>query len=263
MGAYDILSGRYRQKSTHRTAGPADSRSVKASERGGLWGVAAAVVAVLLAYVWIVTAGTWTRWPTYTAYHQKQADAFRSGQLHLHDVPDPRLMALDDPYDPVANKPYRLHDASLYNGRYYLYWGPVPALMLAGVNTIPGVRHVPDQVLVFACSAGALGFAALLLLHVRRRHFPDAPAWSVPLGVLTIGLATPAPFILGRASVYEVAVVSSLMFLLAGLYCALRAAETIGARSRGEHVHRGAGAARARWDAARARRAWRSWSPHG
>src|SRR5207248_6297600 len=40
------------------------------------------------------------------------------------------LLALADPYDPAQNAPYRLHDASLYHGRYYLYFGPTPVALL-------------------------------------------------------------------------------------------------------------------------------------
>src|SRR5262249_46036284 len=57
-------------------------------------------------------------------------DAFRAGQTSLRVQPPAALLALPDPFDPVANASLRLHDASLYHGKYYLYFGPTPALVL-------------------------------------------------------------------------------------------------------------------------------------
>ena len=73
------------------------------------------------------------------AYYNQLVAGFQAGQLHLlADVPR-GLVELPDPYDPVANKPWRLnprdeqgvlHDTSYYNGRLYLYFGVTPALLL-------------------------------------------------------------------------------------------------------------------------------------
>jgi hypothetical protein len=192
-------------------------------ERGrrAAWGAWAAVAVVVLVQVWTVSGGRWSHWPTYSNYYQQLADAFRSGQTCLLELPDPALLALPDPYDPAANHRYALHDASLYRGRYYLYWGPVPALLLAAVNAVFRVRSVPDQVLVFTFAAGTVVFATLLLTRVRQRHFPDTPAWTLWLAVLTIGLATPGPFNLARAMVYEASINAAQMFFVAGLYFAI------------------------------------------
>jgi hypothetical protein len=68
----------------------------------------------------------------HNAWHHYEylAEGFLRGHTYLPVEPDPRLLQLSDPYDPVANRPYRLWDASLYHGRYYLYYGPAPAITL-------------------------------------------------------------------------------------------------------------------------------------
>ena len=68
-------------------------------------------------------------------YYDTLAAAFLSGQLYLKTVPDPELLALPNPYDPSKNEKFRLHDASLYNGRYYLYF-----VRRRRCFTLPGVR---------------------------------------------------------------------------------------------------------------------------
>lgn len=80
--------------------------------------VAAELVGVmLLAYLWLGMAGKTTAWRTgefwYAAYYSPLADAFAHGQTHLLVEPAPELLALPDPYDPVANASYRFHDALL------------------------------------------------------------------------------------------------------------------------------------------------------
>src|SRR6187455_485414 len=85
---------------------------------------------VLLFYLWLVTLGLWTDFPPSTNYYDLQANAFLHGQLALEVEPDPALLALENPYEPAdrENIPV-LWDATLYQGKYYLYWGPVPAVL--------------------------------------------------------------------------------------------------------------------------------------
>ena len=59
---------------------------------------------------------------TPTAYFNYLADSFLHGQLHL------RLL------------PSSLHDLSFFDGRYYLYWPPMPAVVLMPFVAIFGVN---------------------------------------------------------------------------------------------------------------------------
>jgi len=65
-----------------------------------------------------------------TDHYNKLVDGFLEGHLYLSVAPDPRLLQAADPYAPSLNAPYRLHDASLFRSRYYLYFGPAPAVSL-------------------------------------------------------------------------------------------------------------------------------------
>ena len=92
----------------------------------------------------------WTVWSSGSpiAFDQPQtdhynllADGFLSGHLHLNVTPDPRLLALPNPYDPVANAGLKAQDLSLYHGKYYLYWGPTPVLLLLHAVPVAGARR--------------------------------------------------------------------------------------------------------------------------
>jgi hypothetical protein len=70
---------------------------------------------IALLQLWISTAG-WVAWSRGSQYISLLADAFMHGQLSLMVTPPPQRLALPDPYDPQANSPYRLHDATLFHG---------------------------------------------------------------------------------------------------------------------------------------------------
>jgi hypothetical protein len=65
-----------------------------------------------------------------TGYYDLLGRAFASRQLRLPVEPAPELLALPDPWSDKLNRPYRLLDAVLYQGHYYLYHGATPALLL-------------------------------------------------------------------------------------------------------------------------------------
>jgi hypothetical protein len=183
------------------------------------WEVVAPLAVVAFVYAWVLSAGTLSVWPTVTDYFSQQADAFRARQTALLTPPDPQLLALRDPYDPAANRPYRAHDLSLHKERYYLYWGPAPAVLLAAFKTVTAdaLGMSGDQWLALAFGLGTVFCAAMLLHDLRTRFFPDAPRWTVALAICAVGLANPIPFMMARAAVYEAGILAGQCFLLAGL----------------------------------------------
>ncbi|HEY7373336.1 MAG TPA: hypothetical protein VIF57_14330 [Polyangia bacterium] len=179
-------------------------------------------------YVFFVSAGHFTHWPTYLGFIDDLADGFRAGHLHLAIEPPAALVAKANPFDP-AWKPLWYWDASLYRGHYYLYWGPVPALVLAGWKTLFRVHgHVGDQVAVFAL-ASVQALAGLLLIdRMQRRLFPALPGLYVALGVAVFVFVNPTLYNLSRAGVYEAAIVGGHAFLVAGLLFAFEAISVVG-----------------------------------
>ena len=101
------------------------------SRRGDLLALALVAIAVVLFYGWTVSpeGGVWRQWGRIEEYYNSEVKGFRSGHLWMALAPPPQLQALADPYDPVQNAPYRLHDASYYRGHYYLYFGVTPAVL--------------------------------------------------------------------------------------------------------------------------------------
>ena len=111
-----------------------------------------------LFYFWTASNGNLkslkeVRWGGASSYPMMLAESFLKGQTYLATKPKPELLALPDPYDPNFNDHYRLHDASLYQGKYYLYFSPVVSiLILAPIRYVTGF-YLSDTFLtcMFAC----------------------------------------------------------------------------------------------------------------
>lgn len=180
---------------------------------------------VFIVYIWFLSIGQWTKWPTITAYYDWQAVAFTHGQLSLELQPAPALLKLANPYDPKERSgiPAPL-DISLYKGQYYLYWGPVPAMVLAIVR--PFLKgEIGDQYLVFVFLSGIFIVQILILLNLWKRYFSDLPRWTFLIGIPVIGLILPYAWICMTPRVYDAAITSGQFFLITGFYAALRVME--------------------------------------
>jgi hypothetical protein len=217
------------------SSGPPPERpSERPPELRRLLAYAAAAIAVELVYVFMISAGRFAHWPVVTSYVNDLAEGFRQGHLHLATEPPAALLAKPNPFDP-ANANYWLWDASLYGGHYYLYWGPVPALLLAVFKTLLRISSVVgDQVVVFAFTSLQFLAGVLFLERAGRRLFTKT---ALPLvlelaAVGVVGLGNPTLYNLARPAIYEAAIVGGQAFLLLGLVFAFDAVFQASARSR-------------------------------
>ena len=187
------------------------------------FGVVLASVAVIGLYAWTVSpAVSQLHGPTpREAYYNLQIDGFRAGTLAMKIAPDPGLARLANPYDPAQNGPYRLHDASYFNGKYHLYFGVTPALLLfLPYRLLTGHYLWHHEAVLFFCAAGFLT-EVWLLCALRRTYFPGIGAGVMFLGTLGLGLANGMLPLLRRPDVWEVPVASGswlVMLAVAALW---------------------------------------------
>lgn len=175
-------------------------------------------------YAW-VPASFHARWLTIhpTDYNHELAAALLAGQLHLARAPDPRLVALPDPYDPAANAAYRINDLSYYGGRYYLYHSAVPALtVFAPVKLLTGRYLSPAAAVWVFCVIGA-GASLALLLGLRARLAPRCPAPVAAGAALALTCAQGAHVVLRDGMLNQVPIAAAYGFLMLGLLALWRA----------------------------------------
>lgn len=157
------------------------------------------------------------------SYYSQLAEAFGHGQLSLLTKPKPELLALPDPYVPELSRPYRMHDASLYRGKYYLYFGPAPAMVLnLPMRLLTGYYPSDATALFLFLTAGLAAWLAIFYLAIRAWFPCLSPVWTL-LGGLALGLCSTGPFVLARPAVYEVCLACAYCFTALCFLCLMRA----------------------------------------
>jgi tetratricopeptide (TPR) repeat protein len=153
---------------------------------------------------------------------------FRAGHLSLKKEVPPGFAQLADPYDPVANvlyqpPPYRLLDLSYYKGRFYLYWGVTPALILFWPYTaLTGHYLFHRQAVEIFCAIGFL-VGVGLLCALWRHYFAEVSVAVAAACALALGLATGLPVLLSQSDVYEVPISCGYMLTMLALGAIWRA----------------------------------------
>lgn len=174
-------------------------------------------------YAYFIAAGKPTDWPSYSRHYDSLAEGFRAGHLHLAEEPSEQLMRQPNPYDPRLRHLWKW-DITLHDGKYYLYWGPVPAALLAVVKSTLGIEQpVEDYALVLCFLLVRLAAGTWLMWALLRRCFPAAPLWLAPVGTLLMGWASPVPFFASRSSIYEASIAGGQAFVVLGFALAFEA----------------------------------------
>lgn len=180
--------------------------------------------AIFVVYAWFITYGNFNTWDHTTHYYTQLADGFNQGHLYLDLKPSKELLQAPDPNDPNSRPKFddEVWDLSLYKGKFYIYWGPVPALLIAPLQKILA-RQIQDIYLVYFFYAGLLIFNSLIILKLWQRFFAHIPAWNVFICIPLLAFMLPIPWSLNVPQVYEAAIGAGQFFLVGGAYFALLA----------------------------------------
>jgi Flp pilus assembly protein TadD len=165
-------------------------------------------------------------------YYNLLVQGFRHGHLSLKKEAPPGLAQLADPYsanlDAYQSSADRILDLSYYKGRFYLYFGVTPALLLFWpFVALTGHYLLYGQAVAIFCAIGFLASGALLFA-LWRRCFAEVNAGVVAACILALGLATGVPVILPQCDVYEVAISCGYMLAmlaLGAIGCAMHESE--------------------------------------
>ena len=144
--------------------------------------------------------------------YQSLADAFLKGQLYLDMPVDPRLAAMENPYDPKARDALNFNaddtwcwDHAFYKGRFYVYFGAVPAvLVFMPYQLIVGKPLATYHATQIFAALFIIGLFALLYL-LAKKFFPRMSfgvylATAVALSLVSILYCTEAPALYCTAS---------------------------------------------------------------
>lgn len=176
------------------------------------------MVVVAIIYFCFGTAFTFGyQFKPHDGYYGFLTDAFAHGQLHLGIAPDPHLLKMNYPYDPNQTKPYRLHDATLHDGKYYLYWGPVPVLLrFITLDLFEEGFYTYLYVLGCAC------FSLLILRQIKKIYFKELSDWYVLLTFIYLAFNGAVLHLIACIGIYYESIAAAQFFFLGGFYFYLK-----------------------------------------
>src|SRR6185369_2155377 len=184
--------------------------------RSRLWLLLVLVAACAVYYYFLSSSGL-LNWPVYSTYLDLQADGFRAGHTYLPLKPAPELLRAANPRDRV-NMRYWALDLSYFEGKYYTYWGPVPALVQALVKSLLGItRTIGDAYISLVAACLNVWAGGLIIERMGRRLFGAVPKVVLVFGILAFACANPMLHNVTTAGTYVGAIVSAQAFLVLGV----------------------------------------------
>jgi hypothetical protein len=139
---------------------------------------------------------------------------------------------MDNPYDPLARAEMEKHniltpvDFSFYKGKFYLYWGPVPGILLAAIQFFLHLPPVDDSFLAFVFGIGIFFAQSMLILTIWDCCFYTLPKRILYVSIFLAGLSWPIALLRsynGPARIYQAAIAGGQFFLISGLLMAFTA----------------------------------------
>lgn len=186
--------------------------------------IAAALIAVqalTLFYMlhWNTDVLGWHKSYDHHRQYYELVDSFKQGHLYV-DENNGTLSEMENPYD--INERVRVNaggkwDHAFYKGKYYIYFGVVPALLMYLPYNILTGQDLPNYIAVYILSILTMIGIALLLWEVIKKWFKNTPfvvylILSVVYGVISLfGYAVLKP------DFYLVPSAAALMFGVFGL----------------------------------------------
>ena len=152
------------------------------------------------------------------AQYQELAEALSEGKVSVGDAEE-ALLAMKNPYDTIALQAagigYRA-DYAYHNGKYYVYFGIVPVLLLYLPYYLLTGGALQNYVAVFVFFAGFIIAAAGFVYELMKRYFKEQPfyLWAVGTGMLVGSYSM--FYLLIRPDLYHVPIVASAMFATGG-----------------------------------------------
>ena len=158
-------------------------------------------------------------WPHHRQY-QELAQSLAKGQFYLDAQPSEELMQVENPYDTIylqANQIDYLADYVYYEGKYYVYFGIVPELLLYLPAYLLTGQHMANYMAVFLFYSGFIAAVFVLCGEIIKKWFPRTPYFLyLALCVLTVCCGNYL-FIIARPDLYDTPIMAANMFTVWGL----------------------------------------------
>lgn len=165
--------------------------------------------------------------PVEADFSALQAEAFLNGNLYVRPTPT-ELLALEDPYDPVANIPMArccgYHDLAFYNGKIFAPQGFGTSLLIDVPTRLIGLGYANPPLKILILTTVGSWCLIQLIFVVRRSVITRAfSTTEVLLVFVTTVLANPASWLVVAGRPWQVAVAGGYAGISAGAFLLIRA----------------------------------------
>lgn len=138
--------------------------------------------------------------------------------------PSEELKNLENPYNPEERENVEYYfDASYYNGKYYIYFGIVPAILVFVPYTLITGQYLPISSGTFIFVIIAIIASAILAIQIYKRWFKNLPFNLLILFIVSLWISGLYIWNTWRIWAYELTLISGFAFVLLGLICILLA----------------------------------------
>ena len=190
--------------------------------------ITAALIVILMAMSWslahINPICITSPWPHHKQY-QELAEVMAEGHFDLSVEASEGLLNAENPYDTIylqANGIHYLADYAYYEGKYYVYFGVVPELLLFLPKYILTGNHMPNYMAVFLFFCGFILAIFALYREMVRRWFGRTPYFLyLMLCTMTVCCGNYL-FVIARPDLYDTPIIAANMFTVAGLWLWLK-----------------------------------------
>ena len=174
-----------------------------------------------------ITVSGFTGW----GYYNFLAYGLKNKQLNMPIEPSEKLKALNNPHDYIElndnlswqNFEYIL-DFSFYKGKYYIYFGVVPALTVYLPFMILANSFITDALVVLLFALLSFYLSVFIFFGIYRKFVEKKDFLFEIMAVTAAGLCSAFAFLVSFPRVYEVAIIMAVFFcLLSFLFISLYA----------------------------------------
>ena len=161
--------------------------------------------------------------------YNELADAILDGHYYVSDDADPKLAELENPYDPAARNnagAIASWDHAYYEGKYYVYFGIVPALLfnipvkLITENNVSPFASIMTLVPIFVIMSYLLIYALAMRFKSDKKSIPLL-VYLMATTIFINGIGT--AFLMVWPDMYSLPIFTGLTFAISGLFCWLTA----------------------------------------
>ena len=160
--------------------------------------------------------------PVLDLYNEKLVRALSNKSVSLMDEPKEELLNLENPYD-LTQRNMNLQrdedyiwDAALYNGKYYVYFGILPALILFLPYYLITGKFLATATGVLLFSELSVVLIAILAKEIIKKYFPKIPFYFMFFSLIMVMFGTMLIWINVAPRFYELVTVAGLFFALLG-----------------------------------------------